>query len=237
MTSTALQKGGNIGLNKVAPGITHINVALGWIPRDTPGMEVDGSAFLLTADGKVRGDQDLVFYNNPRSTEGSVQVITESARLDAQDSQLFALNLGAMPDAIQKIAFTVTIHEGQERQQNFGMLRSAWARVVNPDGQSELARFELPLAGTPETAMIFCEVYRHSGEWKFRAVGQGYVGGLEPLAISYGIDVAEDSAEASVAPTQPPAASIPPPALASATAEPPPSPTPPPAEPAPPPAL
>ncbi|MEE4378546.1 MAG: TerD family protein [Candidatus Competibacteraceae bacterium] len=235
MTSTTLQKGGNIGLNKVAPGITHINVALGWTPNDTPGMEVDGSAFLLAVDGKVRGDQDLVFYNNPRSSDGSVQVISESNRLDAQDTQLFELNLNAIPDAIQKIAFTVTIHEGQERQQNFGMLSSAWARVINAADQAELARFELPLAGTPETAMIFCEVYRHSGEWKFRAVGQGYVGGLEPLAISYGIDVAEDSAEASAAPPQPPssptpspAASTPPTPSTAAPTTPPPSSTPPP---------
>jgi len=236
MTSTTLQKGGNIGLNKLAPGITDINVALGWTPNDTVGMEVDGSAFLLAADGKVRGDQDLVFYNNPRSSDGSVQVITESNRLDAKDTQLFELNLNAIPDAIQKIAFTVTIHEGQERQQNFGMLNSAWARIVNAADQAELARFELPLAGTPETAMIFCEVYRHSGEWKFRAVGQGYVGGLEPLAISYGIDVAEDSAETSAAPPQPSTAPTPPPPVAAPTPLPS-SPTPPPpTEPSPPPA-
>jgi stress response protein SCP2 len=223
-----LQKGGNIALSQAAPGVSKIHVALGWSPRDKAGMEMDGSAFLLTADGKVRGDQDLVFYNNPVSADGSVRMEADAGVAGADDVQVVTLDLAAIPPAIEKIAFTVTIHEGQQRQQNFGMLDSAWARVVSAGDRSERVRFELPLAGTPETAMIFCEVYRHSGGWKFRAVGQGYVGGLEPLAVGYGIDVAAEPA-----PSHPPASTSPP----AQTPAPPPSvppaaPSPPPAAPA-----
>lgn len=229
-----LQKGGNIGLSQMAPGVARIYVALGWAPRSPSGMEVDGSAFLLAGDGKVRGDQDLVFYNNPASADGSVCIESDAGVAGANDVQVVTLDLASIPQDVQKIAFTVTIHEGQERRQNFGMLESAWARVVNAADRQELTRFELPLAGTPETAMIFCEVYRHSSGWKFRAVGQGYVGGLEPLAIGYGIDVAEEpttdastesASPASATPSIPPA---PPPSPAQ-----PPSPLPPSAIPAP----
>ncbi len=205
MSATCLQKGGNIPL---PTGLNKLYVALGWSPYQPTGMEVDASAFVLAANGKVREDQDLVFYNNPRIHEGSVEALSDASLAGGDDVQLFALDLPEIPAAIDKIAFTVTIHEGQIREQNFGMLESAWARVVDPTDGCEMARFQLPLAGTPETAMIFCEVYRRQAQWKFKAVGQGYVGGLEPLAIAYGIDVAD---EAEPAELTPPAPSTPPP--------------------------
>ncbi len=231
MSATCLQKGGNIPL---PAGLNTLYVALGWSPCQPTDMEVDASAFVLAANGKVREDQDLVFYNNPSIREGSVEALPDASLAGGDDVQLFALELPEIPADIDKIAFTVTIHEGQARAQNFGMLESAWARVVDPANGNEMASFQLPLAGTLETAMIFCEVYRRQAQWKFKAVGQGYVGGLEPLAIAYGIDVAAEEEPAELAPPLP---SAPPPApepvVVSEPISPPPEP-PPPAEVAPP---
>jgi len=191
MTTTQLQKGANTALTGQRPGLSTVQVSLGWRPAQPPGMEVDASAFALTDTDKVRGDGDLVFYNNPRSPEGFLETMPSTV---GGDIQAFRIRFGAAPAQIQKIAFTVTIHEGQNRQQNFGMLEAAWVRVLDGESGEEIARFELPLADTPETAMIFCEVYRHREDWKFRAVGQGFVGGLAPLATYFGIDVAEAAA-------------------------------------------
>lgn len=204
--SHSLQAGGNVALAKLAPGLSRVRVALGWRPQGQSGMEVDASAFVLAADDKVRGDEDMVFYNNPQSRDGSVRVTEPGS-----DAQAFELDLAAIPSEINKIAFTVTIHEGQLRRQSFSLLEAAWARVLNPADGQELCRFELPLTGKAETAMIFCQVYRHGPEWKFRAVGQGFVGGLGPLAMSFGINVAEEAAPPPAAPVSslPPA---PPPA-------------------------
>jgi stress response protein SCP2 len=192
MSNKSLQKGGNIALTGTVPGLSEIYVGLGWSPRNISGMEVDASAFVLDARQRVRGDDDLVFYNNPRTREGSVEALSDPGVAGGDDVQVFSLNLRGIPDVIHRIAFTVTIHEGQDKSQNFAMLNSAWARVVNKASGAEIVRFELPLAGTLETAMIFCEVYRHGSDWKFRAVGQGFVGGLEPLAKHYGVDVADE---------------------------------------------
>lgn len=201
--TVVLQKGANTALTQQQPGLKEVLVALGWRPLQAAGMEVDASAFALAGEDKVRSDSDLVFYNNPRTPEGFLQTATTT---NTDDAQVFRIQLDTVPAAIQKIAFTVTIHEGQTRQQNFGMLEAAWVRVVDAQSHAEIARFELPLAGTPETAMIFCEVYRHRDDWKFRAVGQGFVGGLAPLATHFGIDVAE---EAPAPPPPPPADALP----------------------------
>jgi len=192
MTVINLQKGGNTALTHQQAAVSEIHVALGWCPAGAPGMEVDASAFALTEAERVRSDEDLVFYNNPRTREGFLET-SKPAATGGEDAQVFRIRLGAVPAEIHKIAFSVTIHEGQHRQQNFGMLEAAWARVLDVADGAEIIRFELPLAGTPETAMIFCEVYRHRENWKFRAVGQGFVGGLAPLATHFGIDVAEEA--------------------------------------------
>ncbi len=231
MTSTSLQKGGNLSLTRLFPESAEFYVALGWSPSGhAAGMEVDTSAFVLAANGKVREDEDFVFYNNPRSPKGFVELLKHAEVAGGEDAQVFRVDLAASPREAERIAFAVTIHEGQARRQHFGVLNSAWARVVEPSSRTELVRFELPLGESTETAMIFCEIYRRGGEWKFRAIGQGYAGGLEPMARDYGVDVAEESA----APAGPSAPSVPPPAAPSAA--PPPAASAPPTEPAPEPA-
>ena len=97
--------------------------------------------------------------------------------------------LDRVPADVAKITLAVTIHDGEGRRQNFGMVSNAFIRVLNNDTGRELARYDLSEDASTETAMIFGEVYRHGGEWKFRAVGQGYAGGLAPLARNFGVNV------------------------------------------------
>ncbi|MBF0159106.1 MAG: TerD family protein [Magnetococcales bacterium] len=188
-----LSKGGNVSLSKEAPGLTKIMVGLGWDVRATDGgdFDLDASAFLLKADSKVRSDGDFVFYNQLQSPDGSV-VHTGDNRtgVGEGDDEVVKIDLAAVPAEIQKIAFAVTIHEADARRQSFGMVSNAFIRVVNDDGsKKELARYDLTEDSSTETAMIFGEVYRHNSEWKFRAVGQGFKGGLGPLARNYGVNI------------------------------------------------
>jgi tellurium resistance protein TerD len=187
----SLSKGGNVSLSKEAPGIKKILVGLGWEARSTDGaaFDLDASAFLVKSDGKVRNDSDFIFYNNLKSSDGSVEHMGDN-RTGAGDGddEVVKVDLEKVPTEIDKIAFTVTIHEGEARRQNFGGVQNAYIRVVNQDGDKEIARYDLSEDASVETAMIFGEVYRNAGEWKFKAIGQGFKGGLGPLARNYGAD-------------------------------------------------
>ncbi|MBF0125431.1 MAG: TerD family protein [Magnetococcales bacterium] len=188
-----LSKGGNVSLSKEAPGLTKIAVGLGWDVRATDGgdFDLDASAFLLKADGKVRDDSDFIFYNQLQSKDGSVTHTGDNRTgVGEGDDETIKINLATVAADIQKIAFAVTIHEADGRRQSFGMVANAFIRVVNDDGSNkELARYDLSEDSSTETAMIFGEVYRHNSEWKFRAVGQGFKGGLGPLANNYGVNI------------------------------------------------
>ncbi|VWD25693.1 TerD family protein [Burkholderia contaminans] len=186
-----LQKGGNLSLSKADPSLTRILVGLGWDPRATDGAEfdLDASAFLLGANGKVRGEADFIFYNQLRSQDGSVEH-TGDNRTGAGDGddEVIKVDLSRVPADIDKIAFTVTIHDAEARKQNFGQVSNSFIRVVNETSGAEVVRYDLAEDASTETAMIFAELYRSSGEWKFRAVGQGYAGGLRAVANGYGMN-------------------------------------------------
>ncbi|KVM54672.1 chemical-damaging agent resistance protein C [Burkholderia ubonensis] len=185
-----LQKGGNLSLSKEAPGLTKILVGLGWDPRATDGTEfdLDASAFLLGANGKVRGDADFIFYNQLKSPDGSVEH-TGDNRTGAGDGddEVIKVDLSRVPADVDKVAFTVTIHDADARKQNFGQVSNSFIRIINETNGAEVVRYDLAEDASVETAMIFAELYRHNNEWKFRAVGQGYAGGLRALANGYGM--------------------------------------------------
>ncbi|MES3021308.1 MAG: TerD family protein [Pseudomonadota bacterium] len=186
----SLQKGGNVNLNKEAPGLKKVIIGLGWDPRATDGavFDLDGSAFLLKADGKVRADTDFIFYNNLKSTDGAVTHSGDNLTGQGEgDDERITVELAVVPPEIERIAVGVTIHEAEQRGQNFGMVGKAFMRCLNAEGEAEIARYDLSEDGSTETAMIFGELYRAGAEWKFRAVGQGFKGGLGPLARSYGV--------------------------------------------------
>ncbi len=187
----SLQKGGNLSLSKTDPSLTKILVGLGWDPRATDGTEfdLDASAFLLGAGGKVRGDADFIFYNQLRSPEGAVEHTGDNRTGEGEgDDEVIKVDLSLVPSEVEKIAFTVTIHDAEAQRQNFGQVSNSFIRIVNELSGAEIVRYDLAEDASTETAMIFAELYRHNGEWKFRAVGQGYAGGLRALANGFGMN-------------------------------------------------
>lgn len=186
----SLQKGGNVNLSKEAPSLKKLVIGLGWDPRATDGaaFDIDGSAFLLKADGKVRADSDFIFYNNLKSTDGSVTHLGDNTSGAGEgDDEKISIDLALVPADIEKITVGVTIHDAEARKQNFGMVSKAYIRCLDANGDKEIARYDLSEDSSTETAMIFGEIYRYNGEWKFKAIGQGFAGGLGPLARSFGI--------------------------------------------------
>ena len=188
----SLSKGGNVSLKKVDPSIKKVMVGLGWDARSTDGndFDLDCSIFMLNSSGKVRSDNDFIFYNNLTSVDGSV-VHNGDNRTGAGDGddETVNIDLARVPADVAKIIFAATIYEADSRRQNFGMVSNAFIRIVNDETGNEIIRFDLSEDASTETAMIFGELYRRRGEWKFRAVEQGYQGGLGPLAGSYGVNV------------------------------------------------
>ena len=187
----SLQKGGNVNLSKEAPNLKKIIIGLGWDPRSTDGatFDLDGRAFLLKNDGKVRGDSDFIFYNNLKSTDGSVVHTGDNQTGEGEgDDERLEIDLTRVPADIERISITVTIHDADARRQNFGMVSKAFIRCLNAEGEREIARYDLSEDSSTETAMIFGEIYRYNGEWKFKAIGQGFNGGLGPLARSFGVN-------------------------------------------------
>ena len=190
--SVSLSKGGNVSLSKEEPNLTKILIGLGWDTRATDGadFDLDASAFLLATGDKVRGDSDFIFYNNLRSGDGSVEHTGDNRTGEGDgDDEAIRVELTRVPADVQKISIAVTIHEGESRRQSFGMVSNAFIRIVNDVTGREISRYDLAEDASTETAMVFGEVYRHNGEWKFRAVGQGYKGGLAPLARNYGVSI------------------------------------------------
>ncbi len=188
----SLNKGGNVSLSKEAPGLNRILIGLGWDTRATDGADydLDASLFMLNAEGRVRSDSDFIFYNNLTSTDGSVEHTGDNLTGEGEgDDEAIKVTVTAVPADVDKLVVAVTIHDAQNRGQNFGQVENAFIRIVNDENNVEIARYDLSEDASVETAMIFGEVYRHGDEWKFRAVGQGYTGGLGPLAQSYGINV------------------------------------------------
>lgn len=186
-----LQKGGNLSLSKTDPTLSKILVGLGWDPRTTDGTEfdLDASAFLLGASGKVRSDADFIFYNQLKSADGSIQH-TGDNRTGAGDGddEVLKVDLSSVPADIEKIVFTVTIHDAELRKQNFGQVGGAFIRIANEVTGIEVVRYDLVEDASTEVAMIFAELYRSNGEWKFRAIGQGYTGGLKAVANGFGMN-------------------------------------------------
>ena len=188
----SLNKGGNLSLSKTDPSLNQVLIGLGWDARATDGadFDLDASAFLLAANDKVRGETDFIFYNQTRSPEGSVEHTGDNRTGEGDgDDEAVKINLAKVPADVQKIAITVTIHDAESRGQNFGQVQNAFIRVVNDQTNVEIVRFDLNEDYSTETAMIFGELYRHNGEWKFRAVGQGYNAGLRAMCGQYGISI------------------------------------------------
>jgi len=188
----SLTKGGNVSLSKEAPGLTAVLVGLGWDARTTTGtdFDLDASAIMVNADGKVVSNSHFIFFNNTTSPEGSVEHTGDNLTGEgAGDDEAIKVNLASVPAEVDKIIFPVSIYEAETRSQAFGQVRNAFIRIVNQTGGTEIARYDLTEDASTETAMVFGELYRNGADWKFRAVGQGYASGLSGIARDYGVTV------------------------------------------------
>jgi tellurium resistance protein TerD len=191
--AVSLAKGGNVSLSQSAPGLKKICIGLGWEARTTDGQDfdLDASIFLLSENGKVRSDDDFIFYNNLMSKCKSVQHTGDNRTGDGDgDDEALIVELDKVPSEIHRLAITVTIFDAESTKQNFGQVQDAFMRIVNLEDNVEIARFDLSEDYSTETAMIFGEIYRNGVDWKFKAVGQGFSGGLEAMCLNYGVQVA-----------------------------------------------
>ncbi|MDP9998976.1 MULTISPECIES: TerD family protein [Pseudarthrobacter] len=192
MSSLTLTKGNNLSLTKADPGLERALIGLGWDPRTTSGeaFDLDASALLVGADGKVRSQDDFIFYNQLQAKDGSVvhQGDNRSGVGDGDDEQIL-IDLSLIAADVDRVVIVVSIDQADVRGQNFGQIRGAYCRVLNQDTDQEVVRYDLSEDAAPETSMIFAEIYRNRAEWKFRAVGQGYATGLHGIATDFGISL------------------------------------------------
>ncbi len=189
----SLSKGQKVDLTKTNPGLTKVIVGLGWDTNKYDGgndFDLDTAAFLLGGNGKVNSDSDFVFYNNLTDPSSSVTHLGDNrtGAGDGDDEQI-RVELNKIPASIEKIDFTVTIHDAQARSQNFGQVSNAFIRIVNEDTNEELIRYDLSEDYSIETAIVVAELYRHGSEWKFNAIGSGFQGGLGALCGNFGINI------------------------------------------------
>ena len=190
--SVTPNKGGNVSLTKMAPSLSAVAVGLGWDTRSTTGadFDLDASALLCGGNGQVLSDAHFVFYNNLTSGDGSVEHTGDNLTGEGDgDDEVINVALSTVPAAVERIVFPVSIHDAEVRRQNFGQVSNAYIRVTDSTTGRELARYDLSEDASSETAMLFGELYRHNGEWKFRAIGQGYASGLAGIARDYGVNV------------------------------------------------
>ncbi|WP_163532587.1 TerD family protein [Helicobacter suis] len=191
--SVSLVKGGRLSLSKEKPGLSKIVVGLGWdVNASDTGREfdLDASAFLTNASGKVSDDSNFVFYNNLTSKDGSV-VHTGDNRTGAGegDDESIKIDLSKVSTDVKEINIVVTIHEANERKQNFGMVRNAFVRVVDESDGKEILRYDLEEDFSIETALMFGRLYRDNNEWKFAAVGTGFKEGLAGFCKQFGVNI------------------------------------------------
>ena len=191
--AVSLQKGQKVDLTKGNPNLSKIAVGLGWDTNKYDGgfdFDLDSAAFLLGANGKVLSDGDFVFYNNLKHASGSVIHMGDNLTGAGEgDDEEIKVDLAAVPADIQKIDFTVTIHEADERKQNFGQVSNAYIRILDETNNKELIRYDLGEDFSVETAVVVGELYRNNGEWKFNAIGSGFSGGLAALGKNFGVNV------------------------------------------------
>ena len=189
----SLSKGQKVDLTKTNPGLSKVVVGLGWDTNKYDGgndFDLDASVFLLDANGKCASEADFVFYNQLKAGAGSVEHTGDNRTGEGDgDDEKVKVNLGSVPANVEKIAFVITIHDGEARNQNFGQVSNAFVRIVSEDNNEEIIRYDLGEDFSIETAIIVGELYRHNGEWKFSAVGSGYQGGLGRIATDYGLSI------------------------------------------------
>lgn len=193
MSTIFLRKGEPISLAKEAPGLKKIIIGLGWdtkLGNSGFDFDLDASCFMLNKEEKILTDKHFIFYNNKKSPDGSVNHMGDdrtgggSLGLEEDDEQI-KVELSKVAKDVEKVLFVVTIHDADNRKQNFGQVRKAYIRLVDEENNKEIARYNLAEDYSGETAMLMSELYRNNGEWRFKALGVGYNGGLQPIVARF----------------------------------------------------
>lgn len=180
-----LSKGGNAPLGSLQKFV----VGMGWDVNETDsgqGFDLDASAFILSGNGKVLSDQHFIFYNNLKSPEGCIiHTGDNTTGVGEGDDESIKVDLSKLPAGCDKITFVVTIHEAEARRQNFGQVRNAFVRIYDPTTNEEILKYDLGEDFSIETAVEFGELYQKDGNWKFKAIGTGFAGGLQKFVDKY----------------------------------------------------
>lgn len=189
----SLRKGEKVSLTKNNPGLNEITVGLGWDANGFVGQDfdLDAQVFMLKADGKVLSDKHFIFYNQAVSPEGSVTHSGDNKTGAGDgDDEVIQVKLQSIPAEVQKVLFTVTIHDARTRQQSFGQVSNSYIHVLDKNTGQELMRYDLTEDYSVETALVVGEIYRHNTEWKFNAVGAGFNDELVDFCNRYGVNLA-----------------------------------------------
>jgi tellurium resistance protein TerD len=188
-----LVKGGRVNISKDNAGLEKILVGLGWDPNITDtgdDFDLDASLFVLDKSGKVISDDWFIFYNQLRSPDGSIVHQGDNRTGEGEgDDEKIEIYLSKIDNRVDRIVFVVTIHEADERRQNFGQVNNSYIRIVDTKNNKEILKYELDEDYSTETAINFGELYKKNGEWRFKAVGDGFKGGLREFAKMYGVNV------------------------------------------------
>ena len=179
-----VQKGQKIALENAGP-LKSVRACFGWNSTNAQ-CDVDVSAFLLGADGKVLGDSWFVFYGQTTSPDQSTEFHTDNS----VDCEMISINLQTLNPDVKKIVFVLTINEAFEKNLNFGMMKDAYVRILNESG-SELVSFQMTDYYSNVISMMIGEIYQHNGTWKFNAVGNGVARDLSGLCDLYGVQVSD----------------------------------------------
>ena len=197
--SISLQKGQKVSLTKENAGLSQLLVGLGWDAAEqkrgffglkkSADIDCDATAILLK-DGRFRDNSDVVYFGNLSHKSGAVIHLGDNLTGEGEgDDEQIIIDLAKIPKEYDKIMIVVNIYSAVQRKQHFGMIHNAFIRIVDGKTNKELCKYDLTEEYPGMLAMIFGEIYRHNGEWKFSAVGSGFEGGLEALCRSYGLNV------------------------------------------------
>ncbi|CAM3899110.1 MULTISPECIES: TerD family protein [Flavobacterium] len=179
-----LQKGQRENIN--APKFT---IGLGWDTNESStgsGFDLDASIFVLGENKKIISDAHFIFYNNLKTPDGSVEHTGDNLTGDGDgDDEQVLVDLSKIADNVAEICVVVTIHDAEERKQNFGQVRNSFIRIFNSNSNEEILKYELDEDFSIETAVEFGRIYKRNNEWKFEAIGVGMKGGLEDYLNKY----------------------------------------------------
>lgn len=180
-----LTKGGNASMGSLQKFV----VGMGWDTNASDSgvdFDLDASAFMLNASGKVVSEKHFIYFNNLKSPEGCVEHTGDNLTGAGDgDDESIKVDLSKLPNGCESITFVVTIHEAEARRQNFGQVRNAFVRVYDPSTNEEILKYDLGEDYSIETAVEFGSLYLKDGLWKFKAIGAGFAGGLQKFVDKF----------------------------------------------------